>query len=154
MASKKIQVVGLDIPQADWNQTDDTKSDYIQNKPVVPTEQDIISLIGEYGNDTQIQSDWNQTDEAQLDYIKNKPAISAGEGENSITGGLDTIASATAQTALGKYNTEEPTALLIIGNGTSDTERSNLFSVGVDENGVAYMTLGGTTITFDNEEEY
>lgn len=33
MASKKIQIVGLDIPQADWNQTDETQLDYIKNKP-------------------------------------------------------------------------------------------------------------------------
>lgn len=31
--SKKIQIVGLDIPQADWNQTDETQLDYIKNKP-------------------------------------------------------------------------------------------------------------------------
>ena len=31
--SKVIQVVGLDIPKSDWNQTDETKLDYIKNKP-------------------------------------------------------------------------------------------------------------------------
>lgn len=33
MASKKLQIVGLDIPQSDWNQTDETQLDYIKNKP-------------------------------------------------------------------------------------------------------------------------
>ena len=40
MASKKIQIVGLDIPQSDWNQTDETKLDYIKNKP------DLTSISG------------------------------------------------------------------------------------------------------------
>jgi len=33
MASKKIQIVGLDIPQSDWAQTDETQLDFIKNKP-------------------------------------------------------------------------------------------------------------------------
>lgn len=34
MASKKLQIVGgFNIPQADFNQTDETKSDFIKNKP-------------------------------------------------------------------------------------------------------------------------
>ena len=35
--SKKIQIVGLDIPQADWDQTDETKLDFIKNKPTLGT---------------------------------------------------------------------------------------------------------------------
>lgn len=31
--TKKIQVIGSIVPQADFNQTDSTKSDYIKNKP-------------------------------------------------------------------------------------------------------------------------
>ena len=38
--AKKIQIVGLDIPQADFNQTDETQLDYIKNKP------DIDGMIG------------------------------------------------------------------------------------------------------------
>ena len=45
--------------QADWNQTDNTKEDFIKNKPTIP--------------DAQIQSDWAQTNTSALDYIKNKP---------------------------------------------------------------------------------
>lgn len=33
MSSKKIQIVGGIVPQTDWNQTDETKADYIKNKP-------------------------------------------------------------------------------------------------------------------------
>ncbi|MBQ8722643.1 MAG: hypothetical protein IJY67_10970, partial [Paludibacteraceae bacterium] len=36
--SKKLQLVGaIKIPQSDWNQTDDTKNDYIKNKPEIPS---------------------------------------------------------------------------------------------------------------------
>lgn len=31
-------IVGLPSPRSDWNQTDETKADYIKNKPVIDTE--------------------------------------------------------------------------------------------------------------------
>lgn len=44
--SKKLQIVGgFNIPQPDWNQTDETKSDYIKNKPTEITDDYINSLI-------------------------------------------------------------------------------------------------------------
>lgn len=47
--------------QSDWNQSDNSKDDFIKNKPTIPA--------------AQIQSDWNQNDNTKLDYIKNKPEI-------------------------------------------------------------------------------
>lgn len=47
--------------QSDWNESDNTKLDYIKNKPTIP--------------DAQIQSDWSQSDNTKKDYIKNKPTI-------------------------------------------------------------------------------
>ena len=47
--------------QSDWNQSDNTKKDYIKNKPTIPA--------------AQIQSDWSQADNTKLDFIKNKPSI-------------------------------------------------------------------------------
>lgn len=47
--------------QSDWNQSDNTKVDYIKNKPTIPA--------------AQIQSDWNQSSSSSADYIKNKPTI-------------------------------------------------------------------------------
>ena len=35
MASKKIQIVGLEIPQSDFHQTDETQLDFIKNKPTL-----------------------------------------------------------------------------------------------------------------------
>ena len=70
-------------PRPDWAQTDSTKADFIKNKPIVLTEEEIISLIDEHGGDNQIQADWNQTDGTKLDYIKNKPDIVSVSVENS-----------------------------------------------------------------------
>ena len=49
--------------QSDWSQSDNTKRDFIKNKPTIPA--------------AQIQADWNQSNTSALDYIKNKPAIPA-----------------------------------------------------------------------------
>jgi hypothetical protein len=62
-------------PRPDWNQTDDKKADYIKNKPVILTEENIVDLIDTYGNAAPIRSDWEQSDETKLDYIKNKPVV-------------------------------------------------------------------------------
>jgi len=51
--------------QSDWNETDNTKLDYIKNKPTIP--------------DPQIQSDWTQSDDTAKDFIKNKPSIPAAQ---------------------------------------------------------------------------
>ena len=47
--------------QTDWNQSDDTKKDFLKNKPTIPA--------------AQIQSDWNQSDNSKKDFIKNKPDV-------------------------------------------------------------------------------
>ena len=51
--------------QSDWEQSDNTKVDYIKNKPTIPA--------------AQIQSDWSQSDDSQKDFIKNKPTIPAAQ---------------------------------------------------------------------------
>lgn len=61
-------------PRPDWAQTDETKADFIKNKPVILTEDEVKTLI-DNNQEVQIQSNWNQNDETQLDYIKNKPII-------------------------------------------------------------------------------
>lgn len=35
MSSKTIQIVGGIVPQPDWNQTDETKADFVKNKPII-----------------------------------------------------------------------------------------------------------------------
>lgn len=48
--------------QADWDQTDPTKPDYIKNKPVISAD-----------GSASVQPNWNQSDNTQADYIKNRP---------------------------------------------------------------------------------
>lgn len=71
--------------QADWNQSDSSKDDYIKNKPTIPAAQvnadwNASSGVAQILNKptipaAQIQSDWNQTTTTAKDYIKNKPTI-------------------------------------------------------------------------------
>ena len=76
--------------QSDWAQTDNTKVDYIKNKPTIPdavsgtndgtnwtslTIGSVTKNIPSGGGAAQIQSDWTQTDNTQVDYIKNKPSL-------------------------------------------------------------------------------
>lgn len=69
--------------QADWEQDDSTKVDFIKNKPTL--------FSGDYEDltnkptipDAQIQSDWNQSDSTKKDYIKNKPNVPSSLSELS-----------------------------------------------------------------------
>lgn len=67
-------------------------------------------------------------------------------GYASHAGGVNTIAAADYQTVIGKYNTSINTtndALFLIGNGTSNSNRSNCFRVGSTEvSGPTYNTIG------------
>lgn len=65
--------------QSDWSQSDNTKIDFIKNKPSLAT----VATSGSY-NDlsnkptipaAQIQSNWTQTDSTKKDFIKNKIPI-------------------------------------------------------------------------------
>ena len=82
--------------QSDWNEADNTKDDYIKNKPdlsVYATKTEVaadladkqdkltagsnISIVNNVISATaepQVQADWAQTDSSAVDYIKNKPA--------------------------------------------------------------------------------
>lgn len=56
-------------------------------------------------------------------------ASTLAKGTASHAGGYHTIASADYQTSIGMYNKQNPNALFVVGNGTSDTEPSNAFEV-------------------------
>lgn len=67
-------------------------------------------------------------------------------GKYSLTAGWQTRTHKDAvdgQVAFGKYNAEEPNALFIIGNGTSDTDRKNAFEVTKD-GGIILRSPNGT----------
>ncbi len=94
--------------QSDWDQTDNSKVDYIKNKPSIPANLSDLNddsshrtvsdtekstwngksdFSGSYTDltdkptipDPQVQADWNQTDVDAPDYIKNKPSVPSGQ---------------------------------------------------------------------------
>ena len=71
---------------------------------------------------------------ASGDYSHAGGKNTTASGDYSHAGGYNTKASSSSQTAIGEYNIEdvEGNNLLIVGNGTSDTARSNAFVVGID----------------------
>jgi hypothetical protein len=67
----QLQAAIAAIPQADWNQSNTSASNYIKNKPTIPP--------------AQIQSDWAQSNSAIVDFIKNKPTIPAAQIQSDWT---------------------------------------------------------------------
>lgn len=111
------EIVGNTIatpnPQPDWTQTDQTKADFIKNKPTVLTEDQVKDLIDEFGGDTQIQVDWTQTDTSAKDYIKNKPTLGAlaskdGVAKSDLSVDVQTALD-NANSALQSYTETDPT---------------------------------------------
>lgn len=108
--------IGSPTTKSDWAQTDETKSDYIKNKPTILTEEEIIDLINKWGNPsevTQLPSDWAQTDETQVDYIHNKPQLGALAekdvvSESELSDDIKTALNK-ANTALQSYEETDPT---------------------------------------------
>ena len=70
-------------------------------------------------------------------------------GGASHAGGSYTVADEYAQTAIGLYNKPEPTAMLIVGNGTAE-KRSNCFTTGTKD-GVAYISIGNAGLTVNTD---
>ena len=102
--------------QADWNQTDTTKNDYIKNKPII------------------LQADWNQIDATQNDYVKNKPTV--------VTGGIYEWNYVESETPLGVEESSDGLELTIFAMSfapeviVSDIQVNNRMldgSLGVDE---------------------
>ena len=71
-------------------------------------------------------------------------------GNYSHAGGLGTIASAEAQTVIGKYNQEVSDALFVIGNGDTNGARNNAFTVDKDGNVKVSGNLQSEGADFNN----
>jgi hypothetical protein len=80
-------------------------------------------------------------------------ALSFGEqgkalGYCSFSGGKKTITKEQFQTALGKFNADNANALFMVGNGTSENDRSNAFEVLKDGTMISKkLKIGNTEIT-------
>lgn len=66
-------------------------------------------------------------------------------GANSFLMGTGTVASSANQLAIGTYNSNLANAIFMVGNGTSDSARSNIFEI-ADVSGDAYISIGGMTL--------
>lgn len=83
--------------QSDWSQSDNTKVDYIKNKPNLAS----VATSGDYDDLTnkptippaQVQSNWNESDTSSKSYIQNKPSLAAvaTSGNYSDLNGTPTI---------------------------------------------------------------
>lgn len=65
-------------------------------------------------------------------------------GPYSHAGGIGTIANGNGQTAIGQYNVADGQALFIVGDGTSDTDRKNLFVVSDGGDGSSNAEIYGS----------
>lgn len=111
----EIEQVSASIPgaqiQSDWNQTDDSKKDYIKNKPdlsVYATNATVSSVSGILNTKIetvsasivpQVQSDWTEDDNTRVDFIKNKPIeydLIGGQNVSVTVSGTNVIISSTA----------------------------------------------------------
>ena len=106
------------------------------------------------GNDTRSfgtrSNSWGWNTEARGKQASANGQSTKALGDNSRTEGQGTIASAANQLAMGSFNKEDPDALLVIGNGTSGSKRSNAFAV--NKNGIVYNNKTQETISEDTSE--
>lgn len=89
---------------------------------------------------------------------RNELTSSRSHGAYSFTAGNSLIASTYYQVAIGTYNEEDSSAIFIIGNGDSDTSRSNIVKVdnaSAHINGELFVARNdgsspGVTLSYDN----
>ncbi len=70
---------------------------------------------------------WGTTASGQNSFAGGKNTTASAT--NSTAKGQNTIAAGANQTALGKYNIKDTSSFIIVGKGTSDTARSNAFTL-------------------------
>lgn len=118
--------------QSDWTQADNTKLDYIKNKPSLAT----VATSGLYSDLTgtptipaaQIQSDWTQADNTKLDYIKNKPSIpTVNDATLTIQKNGTNVATFTANAS------SNVTADISVPTNTSDLNNDSGYITGISD---------------------
>ena len=86
---------------------------------------------------------WGNTADAPASHVEGGLCQTYPNATYGHAGGKGCIANAMAQRVVGTYNKLNDKALFIVGNGTSDTNRSNAFEVYRDGS----ITIGGVHIT-------
>ena len=162
----EIEQVSASIPgaqiQSDWNQTDNTKKDYIKNKPdlsVYATNATVSSVSGILNTkietvsaampDPQIQSDWTEDDNTRVDFIKNKPIeydLIGGQNVSVTVSGTNVIIDSTA----GGDVTETELATV---SGTLHTEIQSVSSA-IPVNNVIWLDYNDSNTNYTNIKNY
>lgn len=88
-----------------------------------------------FANGQASHAEGNSTTNGNYSHAEGNSTVASGE--NSHAQNLGTIANGVSQTALGKYNVADTTSAVIIGNGSSNDARSNIFTI--DWNGNAFI---------------
>lgn len=107
--SKAIDFESFTQVQSDWNQSDDTRPDFIKNRPSIPVvnnsvihftqggvEKGSITLNqssgatialdgGGGGGVSQVQSNWNEADTSSMAFIQNKPVVPSNTRSLDVT---------------------------------------------------------------------
>ena len=99
MSTKKIQILGSMVPQSDWAQTDETKIDYVKNKPELG---ELATKDTVEKNDlaTDVQESLNKVEEASETAAEAK-TIAEGRapaytyGTTDLTAGSSSLATGT-----------------------------------------------------------
>lgn len=152
-----IEIAASDTPQeqADWNEQDNTKVDYIKNKPNLAT----VATSGDYGDlqnkptipAAQVQSDWNQSDNQAVDFIKNKPTIPT---ETELWSG--TLAYGQSTSALAEAISNFERIRIVMGNGgcfefvVSNILNSRVFTMASADVSTDNIKFGSTRFDISN----
>lgn len=157
--------------QSDWEQSDNSKKDYIKNKPQnLVSDADYVHTDNNYsdteknklggiaaGAEVNVQADWNEADSSDDAYIKNKPTIPAAQ-VNSDWNANSGVAEILNKPDLTDYIEKSETAGLMKNDGTVDTNSYALTSQipdvsilgNTDISGVADGTVTGAIDAFAN----
>lgn len=142
-----------DIPNPDWNETNENSLAYVKNKPAIKTGTGELSIVE--GLDTEATGNYAHAEgyRTQADGIaahsQNERTLAHGRGSHAE--GVYTYAYGDYQHAQGKFNAIDysSTYAHIVGNGTGDDDRKNIHTL--DWNGNAWFA-GDVTIGADNKK--
>ena len=117
--------------QADWNENDSSKVDYIKNKPSIPTKTSDLTNDSGYITSSDIppqqQSDWNETDASDPSYIQNKPVIPDGVPEVTSSDN-DKVLTASYEGGVGSYSWQPASGGNVVINTIYLEDSSIVFS--------------------------
>lgn len=67
--------IATPMPRPDWNQNDETKADFIKNKPDILTEEDVVKIVKENGGGGTTESLAPVATSGSFNDLKHKPSV-------------------------------------------------------------------------------